>query len=247
VAVVAFPTSRFLQSICNVLLEAVMDLSQPKISANELGNFVFSTDAAKRRILQGQKFPKPLVVNRYNPVSNAILRCLKGNSFPEDDLNAELEKLKKLVVSNPRQASARDSNIRMLKRFIPLAEKAAPPDGDHSIIRQSGKFDFEGVQISVRPDILTRNANEKFFTYSKMRFSNRKFSADASEIVLLLIQKFAESQDMEGLGFDSSRARLIDCGSQQIFEAYYVSPYKGKLLMQALKEITSLWPFISEN
>src|SRR5581483_7868109 len=111
-----------------------MDLSQPRISANELGNFVFSTNAAKRRILRSQKFPKALVVGRYRPVSTAILRCLKEGGFSEKDLMAELVKLEGRIVANERQASAREGNIRMLKRFIPLAEKASPPEGDHTVL-----------------------------------------------------------------------------------------------------------------
>jgi hypothetical protein len=64
---------------------------------------------------------------------------------------------------------------------------------------------------------------------------------------LLLIQKFAELESFEGLGFDGSRARLIDCLSQQIFEGHDVSPYKGKQLMKALAEIRAMWPFIKQN
>ena len=99
----------------------------------------------------------------------------------------------------------------------------------------------------MRPDILTQNSKGKFFTYSKLRLSRHRYSADASEIVLLLIQKFAEQQDFEGLNFDVSRARLIDCFSQQVFEAHNVSPYKGQVLMKAVKEIHALWPFIAAN
>jgi hypothetical protein len=224
-----------------------MDLGQPRISANELGNFVFSNDSARRRILRGQKFPKAGIVARYQRASAAILRSLESNVFSETLLRAELEKLEKQSVTTKWQASTRDTNIRMVRRFIPLAEKASPPEGEHTIIRRNADFEFEGVRISVRPDILTRNVNDKFFTYSKLRFSNQKYSADASEIVLLLIQKFAEGQEFEELDFDTSRARLIDCNSQQIFEAHDVSPYKGQLLMKALKEIRGFWPFIAEN
>jgi hypothetical protein len=221
-----------------------VDTSQPRISANELGNFVFSSLAEKRRILQSQKIQKPVIVGRYQSAYSAILRCFQDGVFSETALAEELESLKAKPAQTKYQASVRRANITALRRFLTICEKAAPPLGEHEIIRRNALFEFEGVKISVRPDIMTQNSSGKFFTYSKLRLSRHKYSLDASEIVLLLIQKFAEQQNFGALSFDVSRARLIDCFSQQVFEAHNVSPYKGKLLMKALKEIHSLWPFI---
>ena len=52
--------------------EGLMDLSQPRISGNEFGIFVFGTDAEKRSILRDQKFPKAVKVNYYQPAASAI-------------------------------------------------------------------------------------------------------------------------------------------------------------------------------
>lgn len=221
-----------------------MDTSHPRISANELGNFVFSTDAEKRRILHRQKFPKAVVVSRYQSASKAVLRCLQNGVFCEEALKAEIKKLSTKPVTNRREAEVRRANVIALKRFLTIGDKATPAAGHHSIIRKNALFEFDGITISVRPDILTQNVHGHFFTYSKLRFSSHKYSSDASEIVLLLLQKFAEQQHFEGLKFDAARARLIDCFSQQVFEAHEVSPYKGKLLMKALQQIHGLWPFI---
>ncbi|HAF15565.1 MAG TPA: hypothetical protein DCK99_18090 [Blastocatellia bacterium] len=221
-----------------------MDTSQPRISANELGNYVFSNPGEKRRILQNQKVKKPFIAACYQSAHSAILRCFHDGIFSEAVLAEELEALKAKPTETKFQARVRPANITALRRFMRICGKATPPSGEHSIIRRNADFEFEGVKISVRPDILTQNSKGKFFTYSKLRLSQHKYSSDASEIVLLLIQKFAEQQDFEGLNFDVSRARLIDCFSQRVFEAHNVSPYKGKLLMKALKEIHSLWPFI---
>jgi hypothetical protein len=224
-----------------------MDTSQPRISGNELGVFVFATNAERRRILRDQKFPKAVKVSRYQSASNAILRSLKKGVFSKEALLKELQAIENKPAKTKYHASVRRGNLTAVRRFLTIHEKAAPPDGEHTIIRQNAYFEFEGIKISVRPDILTTNVGGRFFTYSKLRFSSHKCSLDASEIVLLLIQKFTEQQDIEGLGFDASRARLIDCFSQHIFEAHHVSPYKGQLLMKALKEIRAHWPFIAEN
>jgi hypothetical protein len=224
-----------------------MDTSQPRISANELGNYVFSNQTEKQRILRDQKFPKAVKVARYQSAHSAILRSLEEGIFSKQALLKELHAIQSKPVETNYQASVRRANVTAVRRFLTIHEKAAPPSGEHTIIRQNAVFEFEGVRISVRPDILTTNVDGKFFTYSKLRFSSHKYSLDASEIVLLLIQKFAEHQDFEGLGFDRSRARLIDCFSQQIFEPHNVSPYKGKQLMKALAEIHALWPFVSKS
>ena len=224
-----------------------MDNSQPRISANEFGIFVYSTDAEKQRILKNQKVKKPFIAAHYHSAESAILRSFKGGTFSEEVLSEEIAKLKAAPIETSFQKKARPSNILALKRFLPICEKAAPPTGEHSIIRRNASFEFEGICVSVRPDILTRNLKQGFFTYSKLRLCRHKYSSDASEILLLLLQKYAEQQDFEGLEFDLSRARLIDCFSQQVLEPHHVSPYKGKRLMQAAKEVKALWPFISAN
>lgn len=224
-----------------------MDLNQPRISANELGNYVFATEAQRRRILRDQKFPKAARVARYQPASLAILRSLKQGTFSRDALLEELGKIERAPGATKYKANVRRANATALRRFLTIHEKAAPPTGEHAIIRRNAVFEFEGVKIIIRPDILTTNIKGNFFTYSKLRFSSQKYSLDASEIVLLLIQRFAEEQTIKGLGFDVSRARLIDCFSQQIVETHNVSLYKGQLLMKALREVRAVWPFIAAN
>jgi hypothetical protein len=224
-----------------------MDTNQPRLSANELGKFVWSSDAEKRRILRDQKYPKPIKVSYYQQASSTILRSLKEGVFSEDILREGLQKIQSMPAETPHKARVLRGNIRAVRRFLTIHEKAAPPIGEHVIVRKNAEFEFEGIRISVRPDILTKHINGKFFTYSKLRISADRYSLDASEIVLLLIQKFAEHQSFEGLGFDSSRARLIDCLSQQIFEGHDVSPYKGQQLMKALAQVRSMWPFVREN
>ena len=224
-----------------------MDTSQPRFSANELGKFVWSSDAEKRRILRDQKFPKPIKTSYYQRASSAILGSLKGGVFSEEALRQALKRIQSTSAETPHKARVLRGNITAVRRFLNIHGKASPPTGEHSIIRRHAEFDFEGIRISVRPDILTKNIDGKFFTYSKLRISSDKYSLDASEVVLLLIQKFAEQQSFESLGFDASRARLIDCFSQQIFEGHDVSPFKGQQLMKALAQIRSMWPYITEN
>lgn len=224
-----------------------MDTTQPRLSANELGKFVWSSDIQKRRILRDQKFPKPIRTSYYQRASSIILRSLNGGVFCENMLRQGLNKIQSMPAETPHKARVLRGNATAVRRFLTIHEKAAPPAGEHQIIRNNAEFEFEGIRISVRPDILTKNINGKFFTYSKLRISSDRYSLDASEIVLLLIQKFAEQQRFENLDFDASRARLIDCFSQQIFEGHNVSPYKGQQLMKALAEIRSMWPFIGEN
>lgn len=224
-----------------------MDTILPRISANELGKFVYSTDAEKHRILRDQKFPKPVKVSYYQSASSAILRSFDGGVFSKKTLEQALERIRAMPAQTPHRQRVRRANATAIRRFLTIHERAAPPRGEHSIIRKDAHFEFEGVDISVRPDIRTWDKEQKFFTYSKLRISSDRYSLDASQIVLLLIQQFADEEKFDGLGFDASRARLIDCFSQQIFEGHNVSSYKGQQLMKALAQIRALWPFVEKN
>src|SRR5437660_8947739 len=103
-----------------------MDTSQPRISANELGNFVFATAAAKQRILRDQKFPKAVKVARYHAASSAVLRCLQNGAFSKEELLKELQSLQEKSASTQYQAGIQHANIKALKRFLTISEKAAP-------------------------------------------------------------------------------------------------------------------------
>jgi|ERR1043166_3657727 hypothetical protein len=149
-----------------------MDKSQPRLSANELGKFVYSTDAEKRRILFDQKFPKPIKVSYYQAASLGILRSFQNGGFSEEALREALQKIQSMPAETPHKARVRRSNAKAMRRFLTIHEKAAPPSGEHVIIRKNAHFQFEGVDISVRPDILTKNVNGRFFTYCKLRISS---------------------------------------------------------------------------
>ena len=67
-----------------------MDLSQPRFSANELGNFVFASEAAKKRMVHSQKFPQAIKVARYTSASSAILRAFKDGIFSSQQIEEEI-------------------------------------------------------------------------------------------------------------------------------------------------------------
>lgn len=221
-----------------------MDNSIPRISANQLGQFAFGTPSEKKRIIYSQKHPKKVVVGRYNMAHAAILRSFQNGIFSETILADELDRLKSRQPKTKYQAGVLRANITALRRFIIIREKADPPSGLYSIIRSNASFLLDGVQISVLPDIISENGDEKKFAYLKIRLSTHRYSQDASQMVLLLLQKFAEARARDGLTFDFDHSKLIDCFSMHVFEGRDSTPLREKLLHKAITDLKSQWPFV---
>lgn len=218
----------------------------PTASANELGFFACQTQLAKRRqVISRRKTPRGNIVNRYRYVLNAICACLRSEGFLEGIVDEAYEKFKNIEHAGTFWPSVRERNITLMRRFRSIAHKASPPNGEHLRKTKGQYFEFEGVQISVLPDIVTLCPNEGIFTYTKFRLAAEKYTWDASEYVLLLLEKFARTQERElGLKFDMSQCKLIDCADQIVFEGHRVSSRKEAMLRKAVADYRSIWPTV---
>jgi hypothetical protein len=220
-----------------------MDSVIPRISANELGRFPWETRSKKRDIVRGQKFKREVQAAHYQPARTAILRSFCEGLFSREKLDDELKKMKAAdnghSVYNQRRWP---SNVTAIRRFRNLCEKATPPNGEHEIIHRNASFVLNGVEISVVPDIFTRHRDEGFFSFTKLRISQDKATFDASEIVLLLMIKYASRLNLDRLKFSPENSKVVDCFSMHVFEGHEVSRSKEIMLERALAEIREIWP-----
>ena len=218
----------------------------PTASLNELGLFACQTQLAKRRsVISRRKNPRGIVVNRYRYVLNAICDCLQPEGFSEESVDSAYEEFKKADFPGDFWPSVRERNITLMRRFRTIAHKASPPAGEHLRKTQGQYFEYEGVQISALPDIVTLCRDKGTFTYTKFRLAEEKYTWDASEYVLLILEKFARTQEKEfSLKFDMSGCKLVDCATQLVFEGHKINPRKEVALKRAASDYCSIWPTV---
>jgi hypothetical protein len=221
-----------------------VQIEQPKISLNQLGEFPFSTEKKKLEILRNQKFGNNISAPYYASAFYGILRSFKEGMFSQEILIAEAYRVSMSGAATVHQIKKRENNLKAIKSFSEIGNSANPPIGIHKIIHQNARIPLDGVIVSARPEIVTENSETRDFAFTKLRFSKSKVSADAQEIALLVLLHYGQQQSHEGLLFSMEKSRLIDCFSKTIIAGHTIGRHRYQQLHEALAEIRILWPTI---
>jgi hypothetical protein len=215
---------------------------QPRISSNQLGEYIFATPLQKLRILQNHKFGNKVCAPYYSPALRGIMHSFQGGTFDSQILMQEVELVNAQPAEKAYHQRKRENNINALKAFIKIGVAANPPRGKHHTINRNALVPLDGVLISARPEIVTENQTAGFTAFTKLRISKSKVSADAQEIVLLVLLHYGQQQSHEGLTFNMELTRLIDCFSNTIVFGHAIPRHRHQQLHSALAEIRTLWP-----
>lgn len=224
---------------------------RPRISANLLGEFAFASEARRRTILRGHKFPRAkatkVIVSHYSPANYAILRSLDGRKFDSARLEAEKQALKPKKPDDPRSVNRCRDNRSAIESFLAIRDQLSLPDGEHFKTRKNSHLVIDGVVVSARPEIITEDHQAGRVAFTKFRFSKSKASVDESEIILLALLKFGEGHSWPGLHFDLKASQLIDCFAKAAIRGHQLPRIREKQLAAALAEIRRLWPSINAS
>lgn len=221
-------------------------IAGPRISLNPLGEFPFVSDAKKVEILTDQRFGNEIKAPYYHSASCATVRAYRGAQFDPVAIQLEIEKLRRVAPRSEQHAAKLENNIEMLARFLKLKGEVVPPAGAHTPIRRSANLVLDGVTVSVRPEFITTDPRTGLFSLTKFRFSKSKVSADASEIILLVLFKYGQQLNVPGYHLDPSATRLVDVHSGNIIFAHTLPRVRETQLQSALREIRALWPTLKQ-
>jgi hypothetical protein len=224
-----------------------LSVEQPRISANQLGVYPFLTPNEKLRTLRDQKFGNPFRSPYYHSAACSLLRAFQGDNFDRDEIEETIAQLELRTARNPNHAAKLRNNVEMLRRFLAIAGKAVPPEGEHRIVRRDARMELDGVVVSVRPEIVTLSRPTGLFSFTKLRFAKGKVSGDASEIILLVLLKYGQQTSIDGLQIDPESTRLVDCYSGEIIPGHTLPRIREQQLQAALREIRRLWPQITSD
>lgn len=219
----------------------------PRISANQLGEFVFATEKRRAAIIRNQKFGNLSSAPYYFCAEAAARRCFVNDRFSETMLREEAKKMALRPASTSRQRSKWINNTLALQRLAEVCEESNPPAGKHRLVRRNARFLLNGVLISVLPEIVTENLSEGFIAFTKLRFSTNKISEDASEIVLLALHHYGQTQGRTGLQFSFEKSKVVDCFSKAVIHGHSIGRHRDQQLHRALNDILYLWPRVSRD
>lgn len=216
----------------------------PRISANQLGEFVYASEKKRLSILHDQKFGNINKAPYYTAALRAIRRSFVNGQFSSTVLLDEARVLEEQEAKTPQGAAKITNNALALRRFAEICHRANPPAGQHRMIAQNAQLVIDGVTISVLPEFVTENLAHSYIAFTKLRFSKSKIAIDVSEIVLLLLHYYGQQQSRAGLTFDFGLSKVVDCFSRTVIPGHAVGRHRTQQLHEALQLIRWLWPRI---
>lgn len=225
----------------------------PRISANQLGSYIYSLPAKRQMILKRQKFPEEFIVARYRDAVSLIARILReGHSCLQeiyDHLNVEQS-----YAVTPWQKQ----NVILTKEAIQLFVENVFPNlqklPNFRVVRRlSGqrKLVIGGTEVSIHPDleIAYGNGNTERRGYLKFCLSKTSsLGAEEAKITAVLLQMYAEETDEIPAHQRHRKAFLVvDVFSGQVYEVPLAVKQCKKHINAACMEISQQWPAVSSK
>lgn len=227
------------------MVQVVSSLVQsPRISANQLGEFVYASEKKRLDILHDQKFGNINAAPYYTAALRGVRRSFVNGQFSAASLLSEAGLLEEQDAKTPRGAVKLANNALALRRVAQICDQANPAPGQHRMVVRNAQFMVDGVTISVLPEFVTENLARGYIAFTKFRFSKSKIAADVSEIVLLILHYYGQRQSRAGLTFSIGLTKVVDCFSATVIPGHAVGRYRDQQLHQALDLIRYLWPNI---
>lgn len=163
------------------------------ISINPLAEFIKATDSRKKRIIEQQKNPSPIIVNWYQLAKSRMKKFMINNANYETIEDAILT-LKNKKGLNQRQSIDRQVSLEALERFIKLKIPNVLQEKDIEFYKFSNKsIIYQNIEITVSPDVIfsIKRNGIKHFGAIKLRISKtRPFDNDQQNLIACTINEY---------------------------------------------------------
>ena len=217
---------------------------KPQMSANKMGEYLKAGVQRRRRILYDAKFPSDAVVPYYQPAAEAIAQFIAGGMANMGILDQKMKLLGQENPSSVWHARRITGNIDAIETFTGMLDEidlqgATPSLGAH----QAPKISFNGVDISVRPDVVL----QKYGSVGTMKLHFPKtnpLDKDAAGYVSAMGFEFARLHLTQKGTPAAKLCLVVDIASGQFFPGIASTRAKLKEVEAGCTEVAALWPSI---
>lgn len=137
--------------------------NNPRISINQLAEYLIATAARRRSILIQQKFPPSYIAARYDEAQDAVADYVTTFGFDSSKIIGVITQLSTAVPKTATEIQKLASCIEVLEIFLENSEildflsKYKVTSG----VGKDNKMKISGVEVSLRPEIIFEGKNEK--------------------------------------------------------------------------------------
>lgn len=225
---------------------------RPRMSANQLAQFVVSEAAKQETIVRDAKRVMAVRVANYQPARHAMALCHRPDGIDATLISSHAARMRETLFTDEYERQCNELSAASFLKFAPLASQI--DCAGRRISTPKGGFDhllIEGVRVSVQPEIVvsfTHRGVAKFggviFNFSKGDYSslengNSKYKAGDYAAVLLFLMLGVRFGG-EG-GPRNANCFAVDVYRERIFTASASHKTMLKNLEAACRNIARQW------
>lgn len=223
---------------------------EPRISLNQLTEYLTATPAQRKHIIEQQKHPNDFQVIYYHEAQDAIQRFVAEGMSNEELLVSAVDDLYSRSWANQYQKTRNVSNAEAIVSFLEFYENlsladlqpAAAPDDQPKL--RVGRLD-----ISIRPEILLRGDNNRygatvgaiklyFGKLKKDRLNGDSAKYPSTVLYTYLVQRIPDRKPLH------QACIVIDVFGQSLFSAPHSHKRVFAEVKVACEEIAIWWDHV---
>lgn len=222
----------------------------PRISVNQLADFMLAKAARQRQIIRNQKFKQDFLVVYYKEASEAISLCLASHLtdlFVIENAITSLEQKKPDKLGTQRRLA---SNLGALEAFQNMFDDINFGDASPELGEQSPpRLTYHGVEISVRPEIVLKmngKGGKPLVGAVKIYMSRTTPLTDVSAGYISAILQEHCRRNLSHLGdFSAALCFAIDVAAKHVFPGVKSTAARLKDVEAACQNIGALWDSVT--
>jgi hypothetical protein len=226
-------------------MSTTIERKEPRISLNALTAYMAGTPTQRGRIIAHQKRPQPVGMMYYQPAQDAIAKFLASSERDELRLVEAMHELQARPVASVFEQHRWNSNIHAIESLLEFHKQLDRPGYVASLGGNiQPKLQFNGLDLSVRPDVILRGESERFGpTIGAIRLYFGKHDPltevtgrYSSAVLLEFLREFhGDRQAMP------RATMIVDVFAKQVFEAPASSQRLIADIKAACGEIARMW------
>jgi len=218
----------------------------PRISVNPLCEYVTTATASRRyAIIKQSKTPVTFITKWYNRAEESLAAYLSEDRDMPFMLELEAYRLQKAICSSDQEKKYSLASANALMAFL-NSEKTvrhilAPFKAEVAIYDPNHKFILNGVQISLRPELILRDDKGKQqLGFLKFYFGkDEALGKDRGELMACLTKHYFETEF--GFTLKTEHCMVLDVYRGEMFNAPKAHLRNLANIKAACKEIADRW------
>lgn len=224
----------------------------PRLSANQLAEYLTANALGRKRILQDAKFPPTVIVIRYEDAYPPIVNFMTGSA---NALENGMMRIKRKAGTDDLTEYGRKNCDLCIEALESFQAAIANLDVGKTMFRKpdlhNTKLKISEVNISVSINMMTEETRRDgklsigaaILVFSKGPSRQREMAARCKAVALLVYQ-LLKSQGNTAANCDPTLCMAIDVFNARIYRAMTPQVRLLRTVEMSCEEVTNIWPLI---